>query len=269
MYCVIQEIELKKENQYGRYKELKAYESRFTINNIEHLRYSYTYSDERFKRPMKKAYKISIHQSYRENGKVKKKQWVICTMEYYDIAQGTTYIGDYFISSNWEKKLKSLGISEDELYDLVYKKLDPLIRRVQNEFHKTEEYKTHQKHEAIINKYLKDKEIFESVYGDNTYDYCYDVFGEIRNKKKLEEIKKDYQKQREYQRSYYENSKSNHSNYDFSSYFKTNASTYTEEEKAYLKKIYKAAAMKLHPDTTKDNGEGMKFLNKLKDEWGI
>ena len=269
MYCVIQEIELKKENQYGRYKELKVYESRFTINNIEHLKYSYTYSDERFKRPMKKAYKISIHQSYRENGKVKKKQWVICTMEYYDIAQGTTYIGDYFTSSNWKKKLKSLGISEDELYDLVYKKLDPLIEHIQNEFHKTEEYKTHQKHEAIINKYLKNKEAFESVYGDNTYDYCYDVFGELRNKKKLEEIKDDYQKQREYQRSYYENYKSNYSNYNFGGYSKTNTSTYKEEEKQYLKTIYKAAAMKLHPDIKKDNGEGMKFLNKLKDEWGI
>ncbi len=269
MYCVIQEIELKKENQYGRYKELKAYESRFTINNIEHLKYGYTYSDERFKRPMKKAYKISIHQSYRENGKVKKKQWVICTMEYYDIAQGTTYIRDYFTSSNWEEKLKSIGISEDELCDLVYKKLDPLIECIQREFHDTEEYKTHQKHEAIINKHLKVKEAFESVYGDNTYDYCYDVFGQVRNEKKLQEIKEQYKQQREYRRSYYENYKSNYDNYDFSGYFKTSTSTYTEEEQTYLKKIYKAAAMKLHPDTAKDNGEGMKFLNNLKEKWGI
>ncbi len=269
MYCVIQEIELKKENQYGRYKELKAYESRFTINNIEHLTYSYTYSDERFKRPMKKAYKISIHQSYRENGKVKKKQWVICTMEYYDIAQGTTYIGDYFIFSNWEKKLEALGLSEDELCDLVYKKLDPLIEHIQSEFQETEEYKTYQEHRATINKYSKTKEAFESVYGDNTYDYCYDVFGELRNEKKLEEIKEQYKQQREYRRSYYENYKSNHNNYDFSGYLKTSSSTYKEEEKEYLKTIYKAAAMKLHPDLKKDNGEGMKFLNKLKDEWGI
>jgi len=27
--------------------------------------------------------------------------------------------------------------------------------------------------------------------------------------------------------------------------------------------------MKLHPDTAKDNGEGMKFLNNLKEKWGI
>lgn len=269
MYCVIQEIELKKENQYGRYKKLKVYESRFTMYNEEHVKYGYDYTGGRFKRPMKKAYKISMHHSYREEGKVKKKQWVICTMEYYDIAQSNTYIRDYFTSSRWEEKIKSLGVSEDELYDLVYKKLDPLIERIQNEFHKTEEYKTHQEHEAIINKYLKVKEAFESVYGDNTYDYCYDVFGQVRNEKKLEEIKEQYKQQREYQRRYYENYKSNYNDYFKGSYHENKVSTYTEEEKSYLKKIYKAAAMKLHPDTAKDGGEGMKFLNNLKEKWGI
>ncbi len=269
MYCVIQEIELKKENQYGEYKELKVYESRFTINNIERLKYSYTYSNERFKRPIKKAYKISIHQSYRENGKVKKKQWVICTMEYYDIAQGTTYIKDYFTSSNWEEKLKDIGLTEDELCELVYKKLDSLIENIQSEFQGTEEYKVKQKYDKITTLYIAHKHQFEDKYGEDTYDYCYDIFGELRNKEKLEEIKEQYKQQREYRRSYYENYKSNYSDYDFSGYLKTSASTYTEEEKSYLKKIYKAAAMKLHPDTTKDNGEGMKFLNKLKEKWGI
>lgn len=269
MYCVIQEIELKKENLYGEYKELKAYESRFTIYNEERVKYGYEYTGGRFERPIKKAYKISIHHSYRENGKVKKKQWVICTMEHYAIAQGTTYIGEYFTSSTWEEKLKALGLSDDELCDLVYKKLDPLIEHIQSEFQKTEEYKAYQEHRAAIDKYLKDKKAFESVYGADTYDYCYDVFGQVRSEKKLKEIKEEYKQQREYQRSYYENSKSNYSDYDFSSYFKSNTSTYKEEEKEYLKAIYKAAAMKLHPDIKKDNGEGMKFLNKLKDEWGL
>lgn len=269
MYCVIQEVELKKENQYGEYKELKAYESRFTINDIQHLKYSYTYSDERFKRPIKKAYKISIHHSYREEGKVKKKQWVICTMEYYDIAQGTTYIGDYFISSKWEEKLKSIGVSEDELCDLVYKKLDPLIENIQSEFQGTEEYKVKQKHDKITTLYIAHKLEFEEKYGKDTYDYCYDVFGQVRNEKKLQEIKEQYRQQREYQRRYYENYKSNYNDYFKGSYHENKVSTYTEEEKSYLKKIYKAAAMKLHPDTAKDSGEGMKFLNNLKEKWGI
>lgn len=44
---------------------------------------------------------------------------------------------------------------------------------------------------------------------------------------------------------------------------------YTDKEKEFLKIIYRAASMKLHPDVTKDNGEGMQFLNQLKEEWGI
>lgn len=269
MYCVIQEIELKKENPYGEYKELKSRETKWTINGVNGCTYGYTYSEERFKRPIKKAYKISVHHSYRENGKVKKKQWVICTMEYYSIAEYGADIGSYLTSSCWEGKLKSIGISEDELYDLVYKKLDPLIEQIQSEFHETEEYKAYQEHIATIDKHLKAKNAFESVYGDNTYDYCYDVFGVLRNKEKLEEIKEQYKFQEEYKkRSYQEYYKSNHNNYS-SSYQAPSTSNYTDEEKAYLKKIYKAAAIKLHPDTTKDDGEGMKFLNNLKEQWGI
>ena len=44
---------------------------------------------------------------------------------------------------------------------------------------------------------------------------------------------------------------------------------YTDKQKEYLKIIYKSSAMKLHPDITKDNGEGMQFLNELKDQWGL
>lgn len=115
MYCVIQELELKKENPYGEYKELISRETNWTINGVNGCTYGYTYSDERFKRPIKKAYKISIHHSYRENGKVKKKQWVICTMEYYSIVDYGADIRGYFTTSQWEDKLKSIGISEDEL----------------------------------------------------------------------------------------------------------------------------------------------------------
>ncbi len=266
MYCVIQEIENKKCDLYGEYKELEVYESTWTIADETTTTYCYRYTGERFERPIKKAYKISIHKSYRENGKVKKKQWVICTIGYYYIATYGGYIGD---CCNLEKKAESIGITVDELYDIVESKYDSLRNIIDKEYQATEEYKVHQEHRAIIDKYLKKKSEFEEVYGANTYDYCYDVFGELRNKEKLEDIKRQYEASKNYQRSYYENFESNYSNYDFSGYFKTNSSTYTEEEKQYLKKIYKAAAMKLHPDTTKDNGEGMKFLNKLKEQWDI
>lgn len=130
MYCIIQEIELKKENDYGEWKEIEAYKSTWVINGVEGWCYRYTRTGERFKRPIKKAYKISIHKSYRERGKVKKKQWSICTMSYYSIATGETWIGDYFTANRLEEKLKDIGISEKELIELIDTKLNPLIDRI-------------------------------------------------------------------------------------------------------------------------------------------
>ncbi|APH23197.1 hypothetical protein [Clostridium botulinum] len=269
MYCVIQEIENKKYNEYGAYKKLEVDSITWTINGESKTKYSYQYTGGRFERPIRKAYKISMHKSYREKGKVKKKQWVIGTMGYYNVIDTGTWIGDYITQSNLKEKLQEMNITEEELWDIVYKKLDPLIEKINKEFQKTEEYKTDKKHTEIIQKYIRNKDDFEKIYGEDTYDYCYDVFGTLRNEEMLNNIKAQYKNKQEYERSYYENFKSNYNNYDFGSYLKTNTSNYTDNEKLYLKTIYKAAAMKLHPDIKKDNGEGMKFLNKLKDEWGI
>lgn len=49
----------------------------------------------------------------------------------------------------------------------------------------------------------------------------------------------------------------------------TSKCNYTEEQKEYLRIIYKAGAMKLHSDITGGSDEAMKFLNKLKQDWGI
>lgn len=270
MYCVIQEVELKKENTYGAYKELKAHYTSCIINNVENGWYSYTYSDDRFIRPIKKAYKISIHKSYREKGKVKKKQWVIGTMDYYSIATNSYWIGDCITQNKLEKLLNDMGISADELWEIVDKKLDPLIDRIQKEYQETEEYKTNEKHREIIDIYLSNKREFEEVYGNNSYNKCYDIFGTLRNSEMLENIKRQYEAAKEYQRSYYENFKSNYSyNSNNSSYQSNKASTYNEEDKEKYKKIYKTLAKAYHPDIAKDDGEMMKIVNQLKDEWGI
>ena len=63
-----------------------------------HIHYAYRMTGGRFERPIRKAYKVSIHKSYREDGKVKKKQWVIGTMEYYNIATNCYWIGDCVFS---------------------------------------------------------------------------------------------------------------------------------------------------------------------------
>ncbi|MDU4724849.1 hypothetical protein [Clostridium sp.] len=268
MYCVIQEVELKKENIYGEYKELEAYYTSWVIDGVEGGIYGYRYAGDRFKRPIKKAYKISIHKSYRENGKVKKKQWVICTMRYYAIASTCgSWIGDY---CNLDKKCEVIGITEDELCKLVYEKLDPLVEKIEKEYQQTEEYKTHEKHRKIIDKYLEDKSKFEKIYGSNSYDKCYDVFGTLRNSELLESIKRQYESTKEYQRSYYENFNSNYNSYNsYGGYSNNKQSNHNEEDKDKYKKIYKTLAKAYHPDIVKDDGEMMKIVNQLKEEWGI
>lgn len=266
MYCVIQEIALKKINNYGAHKELKVHEIEWSCVYGRYCKYSYVYSEDRFERPIKKAYKISIHKSYRDNGKAKKKQWVLCTMNYYDLIEYGLYD---CAGSRIEELVEELGITEEEIYDIVLHKLNPLVEQVRKEFQETEEYQVSQKHKDIIDRYLKNKREFEETYGEDTYDYCYDVFGELRNKQKLEQIIRDYEARKQYQRSYYENYKSNYKSNSYSSYQNTMQSSYTEEEKNSLKQIYKTLALKFHPDVCKDDGEMMKLVNKLKEEWGV
>lgn len=270
MYCVIQKVINKKPDPYGGHKEIEVHSTTWSMNGVSKTYYSYTYGGGRFERPIKYAYKISIHKSYRKNGILKKRQWVICTLGYYSLID--SWPGDHIVKSALDEKLNNMGITAEELWDMVYIKLHPIIDSVKAEFERTEEYKTKQKHKQIIDKYLKDKEEFEKKYGRDTYDYCYDVFGTLRNEEYLKEIESNYQAQQNYRDNYsgnHSNKQNNYNDYKFNGYFKTDVSTYTEKEKEYLKAIYKAAAMKLHPDIKKDNGEGMKFLNKLKNDWGI
>lgn len=268
MYCVIQEIELKRENTNGAYKELNSYCTEWVSNGEEKRVYGYKYTGDRFKRPIKKAYRISIHESYRDKGKVKKKQKVICTINYYDIIDYGSYVGDYCLRI--EDKAKELGLTEEGLMDIIYEKFDPIIECVEDEFKGTEEYRVSNKHKETIREYLENKCAFEKIYGKNTYDYCYDVFGELKEEQKLNDIKRQYEINKEYERSYYENFNDNYNyNSNYSSYFNTEQNNYNEEDKKKFKKIYRTLSAKFHPDVYKDDGEMMKFINRLKEEWGL
>ena len=272
MFCVIQEIQNKKPNTYGEYKELEVEEYKSYDATKPNIYYGYTKSDECFERPIKTAYKISIHHSYRKDGKVKKKQWSLFTIGYYDLLEYS--LEDCVMQDELNKKLAEMGITADELWDMVYKKLDPIIDKVTKDFEATAEYKAKMEHTQIFDKYFKIKRKFENAYGKDTYDYVGDIFGHIKNKTYYAELKKTYKEQQEYKSSYHENTNSNYSSdykdYDFSSYFKSKSSNYTEDEKTKLKKIYRVLAAKFHPDRYKDdNGEMMKLVNKLKDEWKI
>ena len=129
MFIVVQGIDTKKSNKDGYAKELKSEYLPVIFNGEDIGHYWYFYSYERFERPVKKAYRISIHRSFRKDGKVQKKQFVLCTVNYYDLAT------DIFTVYDWcDNKIalaaEGLSVSVDEIYELVERKLEPLIIKI-------------------------------------------------------------------------------------------------------------------------------------------
>lgn len=265
MYCIVQEIQNKKPNRYGAHKEIEVYTWTFNGEVI----YSYRWSDDRFERPIKTAYKITLRESRRVNGKVKAKQWSLGTIGYY-------YMAEYGYYEDVEGKLQAIsdetGIPWDKLYEIVEAKLEPLYERIREDYTQTEEYKISRKHSEITRKYASARAQFENTYGSNTYDRCYDVFGTLRNAEYLEQLKQSYSSYQsnsysnyDYSR-YYENYKSNYS----SSYQVNNSSNYNEEDKDKLKRCFKILAKYFHPDSATGDTELMQFINdKLKKEWNL
>lgn len=277
MYCVIQEIEIKKLPR-GEPKRIEVYETTWIINGVNDSTYGYRYSDDCFDRQIRKAYRISIHESYREGGKVRKKQTVICTMGYYEIIDWGSWIGDYIIGSKWKDKVEALGLPEEELVDMIYKKFQPIIDQVEAEFQQTEEYKAREEHRHILKEHQQRVDEFTEKYdtSPNEYDHCYDVFGKLRNPEQLKKAKADYKARQEYERSsqkqsrsYYENFHSNYSGR--SSGGLSPAAGHGEREKTMLKQFYRTLSKTYHPDSNpgKDTSEEMKLLNQLKADWGL
>ena len=266
MYCVIQEIQNKKAPHCPTSKRLEVQSYTMTLGSQKpYTKYYYSHSLDKFDRPIKTAFKISIHKSYRVDGQVQKKQISLCTMGFYDLLE--SWPGDCLNTASLKKKLEELDITEEVLWDLVYLKLNPLISKVTKEFQKTEEYKAQQEQRNIIDKYQKSKKAFESKYGEGTYDRCYDVFGELRNKSYLDELEKNYEAQQQYKSSYQDNSYSNYDWSKYSGYYETVSSTYTPEEKTLAEEIvslgFKAAAKKYHPDVNPDRQNATDLFQKL------
>ena len=269
MFCVIQEVQTKKENKNGYYKELRVKYMEMSVCGKDESHYYYEYGGGRFERTVKKAYRISVHQSYRKNGKVRKKQFAICTVGYYDIADGWFSLYDWGYSKV-QHAAKELDCPEDTLYDLINAKLEPLVEAIQEEFYQTEEYRVHEEHERITTLYAANKAIFNEKYGDE-YDKIYDVFGTLRNPERLEQVKTEYKFRKEYEQKSRGYQEDFWSNYTSGGYGLFGHSTYNDTEKDMLKKFYRTLSKKYHPDSnlgTDTSGE-MQLLNKLKNEWGL
>lgn len=274
MHCYIQELQMKSSNSIGGGKELCVTTTNWTMNGVPYTSYGYTYSDERFERPIKTAYKITLHdKSYRDDkGRVRKKQYHITTIKYYDLVDFGWY--DCIISGKIDDIAKEMDVDSDLIWEEITKKLDALQDKVNAEFEQTEEYKVKEMHNAILHEYRIKKHDFSEKYEvqENEYDHCYDIFGKLRNKEYLEKIRrefntrKDYEeKSSNYQRDYQSNYNNYSGSYGTSSF---NSGLSSEKEKEYYKKFYRTLATKFHPDIIGDN-EPMQFLNKLKESWGI
>ncbi len=278
MFCVIQEVATKTVPA-GEPKGIEVYESRWTADGKECCSYEYRNSAERFERPIRKSYRISIHESYRENGKVKKKQTVICTIGYYEVVDWGDWPGD-FVVGGLASKADALGLEESELADLIYTKWQAIVDRIWEEYKRTEEYAARQENCRIIREHNERVNEFTEKYSvtRSEYNRCYDVFGKLRNPEYLKKIKADFKAKKEYERrsreqsrSYYENFYGNYGGYNSGSYCGTAASNYNEADKAMLKKFYRTLSKAFHPDSNpdKDTSEEMKMLNRLKSDWGV
>lgn len=270
MYCVIQETVRKKPDRYGEHLEIIVYQNQWRLDESKPFTWAWKYSEDRFDRPHHEAYKVTIHQSYREGGKVKKRQYAVCTLSYYDIVEYSLYdCADGRIQATAEK----MGVDPAEVYDIIETKLEPLRERLEADFHQSPEYITKQEHERIRANYMTAQSQFCRKYDvdKDEYDRCYDVFGTLRNKEYLQQIKAQYKARKESERSYREHFRSSYSGYSGSSYSFSSVSTYTEDETAILKQFYRSLSKKFHPDMNpeRDTTEEMKLLNRLKGEWGV
>ena len=180
MYCVIQELKLKRTDAFGACKDLEVSTNPFNYTRTI-PQYGYFDGEERFERPIKNAYKISIHESKRIKGVVTKKQFVVTTVNYYTFATDWFRVGEYYekISDIADK----LNTDYDTIYNLIENKVSPLAQSIRNEFMQTEEYAATQNRKAVIAEYKTQKALFAEKYNmpDSEYDYCFNVFGEVVN----------------------------------------------------------------------------------------
>lgn len=246
-----------------------------SINGVEQVpTWHWKWSEARYDRPHLEAYKITLHQSYRENGVVRKRQYAVCTMSYYDICE--SWYGDCIIGGV-DAIADRISIDAAELCEIIDSKLEPLRERIEAEYHQSAEYKAKQEHRRILDAHKEARAAFSKRYGvdGDEYDRCYDVFGVLRNQEYLEQIKATYkarkQSKQDTWRRYQESWSGTYSRGSSGSYSIPAVSTYTEDETTILKQFYRSLSKTYHPDLNpgKDTTKEMQMLNKLKEAWGV
>lgn len=236
---------------------------------------THMYSEDRFTRKPKSSYTIFLCRTYKENGKTKTRQHTVCTINYWDIAE--SYADDligvedalwFRIYGRFIPIIKQIYgeegkkyENEEDFYDSIEEITDDFWEKVKffeditGKFKKTKECQVHEGHRVILAGYAQRKKEFMQNYDcfPDEYDICYDIYGNLTNEDYLSRIKNrtNTEKGPTRERIVYRDA------------------DYSEEEKKLLKRFYKTLAMKYHPDSDNGSQEEMKFINKLKNQWGI
>lgn len=262
MYCVIQKLKVKSPFTISFIKDIHV----VTNDNKEVTTYGYKTVEEELKSYTR--YKISLHESYREDGVIKKRQYYIITEDALALAYYGYYpIEDCVSEEKLEYIMKQSGKTREEIEEIFRSKVEPLTNKMHQCLEQKELYKIHQRHLETLSYYRMKKCDFEKVYGIGTYDQCYNVFGTLMNYDRLQELKSIKREREEQERSYREKQNSNYWD-KFNSYFNKPTSNYTEQETKLLKEAFKLLAKKYHPDKNpgKDTTEIMATINNLKDK---
>lgn len=273
MYVSVQKI-YGKSKIYGYSKDVVT----TTINTGTTIIYGWQYSSEKFERE-NYSYKIVVKESYRECGKVKQKQVVMGTFQWFEFIDHYVYGDEIF-----DEKLADVFADKPDEVENIYKDIDKKIEEIQSVESKkwmaSKEYKVHNKHLEMIRKYESKKVVFDELYGKNIFEQIYDIHLKVKNqnlyeqlpkiraeKKNADEAKREYERRsREEQQKQWEKY---FKGFGDGSYQTGSSSNYTDKEKKYLNKFYKALAVKFHPDVLGGDNGPMQLVNKLKEQWGI
>ncbi len=273
MYVSVQKI-FGKSKVYGYSKDVVT----TTLNTSTTILYGWQYSSEKFERE-NYSYKIVVKESYRDGGKVKQKQVVMGTFHWFDFIDHPIYSSEYFD----DKLIETFPDKPDEaekIYDEIDKKIADIQAVESKKWTASEEYKVHNKHLNLIQKYKSKKVAFDELYGEDIFEQIYDIHLKVMNQSLYEELpriraekKKAEEEKREYERRSREEQHKQWEKYfkgfGDGSYQTGSCSNYTDKEKEYLKKFYKALAAKFHPDVLEGDNGPMQLVNKLKEQWGI
>lgn len=229
----------------------------------EPVRYCYTYAKEKFERPTTQfAFEVWI--SYALKGRPV--QHKVACLHYYDLAEGVDWKTG-IKPEEWERVLADNKTDPLKLETLIENKLAPLKRDIQTLWLDSAEGKAQKKMKETLARHHQNKKNFEAIWGAGTYDFIYDVFGNLKNEEFLHWLQA-------FNNCSPKNKDSAAFRYKKSQKKKqrpqapANSRSYAENEKVWLKKFYRTLAREYHPDSGGET-EAMILINKLKEDWDI